>query len=125
MFEKVMLVALGGGLGAIARYAISIGAARLFGERFPIGTLLVNLAGCFLIGLVFALGMERNAASPNFRLFFITGFLGALTTFSSFGLESVNLARTGMQGSFLLNVAVNNIGGVMMVLLGLWSSRLV
>ncbi len=87
---KILLVMLGGSLGALSRYAVSLLAVKLFGVKFPWGTLIVNLSGCFLIGLAFAWG-ERGLGimNPSIRLFFITGYLGALTTFSSFGLETV------------------------------------
>lgn len=88
------------------------------------GTLYVNLAGCFLIGLVFGLG-EVRGISPQFRLFFITGFLGALTTFSTYSLETVTNAGNGMAGVALLNIAVNNIGGLALVQAGLLLSRII
>lgn len=88
------------------------------------GTLYVNLAGCFLIGLVFGLG-EVRGISPQFRLFFITGFLGALTTFSTYSLETVTNAGNGMADVALLNIAVNNIGGLALVQAGLLLSRII
>ena len=74
----------GGSIGALSRYGVSLLAVSLFGSRFPWGTLIVNLAGCFLIGLSFALA-ERGSTimHPSMRLFFVTGYLGALTTFDS------------------------------------------
>ncbi len=121
--EKLFYVALGGGLGALTRYGITMLSVRLFSDRFPFGTLIVNLAGCFLIGLMFALGSGRNIISPSFRLFFVTGFLGALTTFSTYGIESVNLAGSGMADTALINIAVNNLGGFLLILAGLWLGR--
>ncbi len=123
--EKIFFVAIGGSFGALSRFGISILSVKLFGERFPYGTLIVNLAGCFLIGLVFSLGSERNIISPSFRLFFITGFLGALTTFSTYGIESINFARDGMMNTTLINIAANNIGGFILILIGLWIGRLI
>jgi CrcB protein len=123
VLEKIFLVALGGSLGALSRYGITILSARLFSDRFPAGTLIVNLTGCFLIGLMFSLGSERNIISPLFRLFFITGFLGALTTFSTYGIESVNFARNGMLDVSLLNILLNNIAGFLLVFMGLWAGR--
>lgn len=119
---KIVCVLLGGSLGALARYGVSLGAARLCGASFPWGTLAVNLVGCFLIGLAFALG-ERSILSPSFRLFLVTGFLGALTTFSTFAMESVGFMRDGLGGPALWNVVANNVGGLLLVLLGLWAGR--
>ena len=121
---KLLLLVIGGALGAVTRYEVSTLCARTHGSAFPMGTLYVNLAGCFLIGLVFGLG-EVRGISPQFRLFFITGFLGALTTFSTYSLETVTNAGNGMAGDALLNIAVNNIGGLALVQAGLLLSRII
>lgn len=118
------MVAFGGSVGALSRYGITLLSVKFFSDRFPHGTLIVNLTGCFLIGLVFALGSGKNFISPSFRLFFITGFLGAFTTFSTFAIESVNFARSGMMCESLINIAVNNIGGLLLVIAGLLTGRL-
>jgi CrcB protein len=122
---KILLVMLGGSLGALSRYGVSLLAIKLFGTKFPWGTLIVNLSGCFLIGLAFAWG-ERGLGimNPSIRLFFITGYLGALTTFSTFGLETV----TSYQGrQFLVSIAnilANNVVGIALVFLGMVAGRL-
>jgi len=122
---KILLVMLGGSLGALSRYAVSLLAAKLFGARFPWGTLAVNLSGCFLIGLAFAWG-ERGLSlmNPSIRLFFMTGFLGALTTFSTFGLETVNSMREGTYLVTVVNFLSNNVLGVCLVFLGMLVGRL-
>lgn len=85
---KILLVMAGGGLGSLSRYGVSLMAVWLFGSRFPFGTLIVNLAGCFLIGLSFALADQGfSIMNPSMRLFFMTGFLGGLTTFSTYALR--------------------------------------
>ncbi|MEE4357819.1 MAG: fluoride efflux transporter CrcB [Desulfococcaceae bacterium] len=113
----MLLVVCGGGLGALCRYGFSLTAARFLGTRFPWGTLAANMCGCFLIGVAFALSDRTNILSPSARLFFMTGFLGALTTFSTYALESVTYLRAGSHialGNFLLN----NFGGGALVFLG-------
>jgi CrcB protein len=120
---KIFLLILGGALGALTRYGVTALSAKTHGTSFPVGTLYVNLAGCLLIGLVFGLG-EYKGLSPDFKLFFITGFLGALTTFSSYGLETVNHVNKGSFDLALANIAVNNIGGLILVKVGLMLSRL-
>ncbi|MDY0041538.1 MAG: fluoride efflux transporter CrcB [Desulforhabdus sp.] len=116
---------IGGSLGALSRYGTALLAARLIGTRFPWGTLLVNLTGCFLIGISFALVERTNLLSPSARLFFMTGFLGALTTFSTFALETVNALRGGSVLIAFMNFLVNNAAGLGLVILGMWLVRLI
>jgi fluoride exporter len=113
---------IGGGLGAVSRYGISLLAARFFGIRFPWGTLIVNLSGCFLIGFCFAVA-ERSTAltNPSTRLFLVTGFLGAMTTFSTFALETVTAAGPGIRALPLINLLANNLLGLAMVVFGMWT----
>jgi fluoride exporter len=122
---KILLVMMGGSLGALSRYGISLLAARLFGTRFPWGTLAVNLSGCFLIGLAFALA-ERGLSimNPAVRLFFVTGFLGALTTFSTYGLETILSMREGSHLVTVANFLSNNVIGLALVFLGMLVGRL-
>ena len=117
--DKWLLVMLGGSLGAASRYAVSLLTARLFGPQFPYGTMVVNLAGCFLIGLLFALADRSRWLTPDVRLLLITGYLGALTTFSTFSLETVNAGRAGLTLQSLTNILINNLGGLSLTWLGL------
>jgi CrcB protein len=117
--RQVGLVMAGGALGALSRYGFAFGAARLLGGRFPWGTLLANLTGCLLIGLAFGLSERAGLLSPSARLFFMTGFLGALTTFSTYALESVVFLREGSYGA-VINFLLNNLGGGVLVLAGMW-----
>ena len=125
MMSTIFPILLGGGLGALSRYGISLLAVRLFGTRFPWGTLAVNLIGCFLIGIAFSLADRgSHLMSPTIRLFFITGFLGALTTFSTFGLETTNAFRVGNLWTAAANIAINNILGLVLVFTGMWLARI-
>ena len=119
VLKKLLLVMCGGGLGAASRYGIGLLAAKTWGTNFPWGTLLVNLSGCFLIGWLFALADRVRLLSPEIRLLLITGYLGALTTFSSFSLETVNSGRAGLLWHSLSNILLNNIGGLALTLLGM------
>ena len=122
---KILLVMIGGSLGALSRYGVGLLAVKLFGGRFPWGTLIVNLTGCFLIGLAFALA-ERGIGimTPNARLFFVTGYLGALTTFSTFAMETVNSVRAETHLVTFANFFANSLVGAALVFLGLWLGRL-
>ena len=115
---KIALVMLGGSLGALSRYGISMLSARLFGPGFPWGTLFVNLCGCFLIGVSFALADRGPVMNPSIRLFFVTGFLGALTTFSTFGYETFSAIQGGSHWLAVGNVLLNNVAGLVLVFLG-------
>ena len=103
----VFWVALGGALGSVARYACSVGAVRWLGPSFPWGTLFVNVTGSFTIGLLAALVASdgRPLLGADARAFLLVGVLGGFTTFSSFSLETLNLARSGALGPAILNVA--------------------
>jgi CrcB protein len=116
--NKLALVFIGGGIGAATRYGTSLLAGRLFGTGFPWGTLIVNLSGCFMIGIILALAEKTSLVEPGTRLFFVTGFLGGLTTFSSYALESVVALRTSTAMA-LANITANNLIGLALVVLGL------
>lgn len=120
MLKRLGLVMCGGGLGAASRYGISLMAARIGGTGFPWGTLAVNLSGCFLIGLLLALADRMRFLTPDMRLLIITGYLGALTTFSTFSLETVSAGRAGLILQPLANILANNIGGITLTFLGIW-----
>jgi CrcB protein len=111
-------IALGGALGSVARYACSTAAARSLGLGFPWGTLFVNVAGSFMIGVLAALVAAdgRPLLGADARAFTIVGVLGGFTTFSSFSLETLELARAGALGAASLNVVVS----VVLCLLGVW-----
>lgn len=118
--KKLALVMCGGSLGAASRYGVGLLTAKVWGTAFPWGTLAVNLIGCFLIGLLFGLADRVRLLTPDMRLLLITGYLGALTTFSSFSLETVNAARAGLSLQPLVNVLVNNLGSLTLTFIGLW-----
>ena len=109
----MVLIAIGfaGALGALARYGVSLAALRWFGEDFPYGTLGVNLAGCFLLGVLAELTMEDAGLAPQTRAILGTGFLGAFTTFSTFGVETYRAMQVGAWGVAASNVALNVVGG--------------
>jgi CrcB protein len=122
---ELLAVGAGGFLGAIARYAAASYVQRLAGPGFPLGTFVVNLVGCLLIGIAFAVVETRPQLSGNFRLFAIVGLLGAFTTFSTFGHETYELLRGGAWGLALANVMGSALLGLIAVVAGRSLGRLV
>jgi CrcB protein len=119
---QFIAIAVGGAFGATLRYFLSGVAYNQFGETFPIGTLLVNVIGCFLIGFLAQL-FEEIIVPPNMRLLILTGTLGAFTTFSTYGLETVKLWQDGELRLALFNFAANNLLGILFVVLGFILAR--
>jgi CrcB protein len=117
--ETIILIGLGGFLGAALRYLLSDYVQNLSGSvGFPYGTLAVNVIGCFLIGFFIYFVEFRGALGPQARAFLLIGVLGALTTFSTFGSETLGLLRGGETFAALGNVAANNLLGLGAVWLG-------
>jgi fluoride exporter len=104
MLQNIIMVGLGGSLGAISRYLVSTGIHHYFGKGFPLGTLTANTLGCFAIGLLAALADEKLLLSQSARLLLMVGFLGAFTTFSTFSLETWQLWQDGQPMKAGLNV---------------------
>jgi len=114
-----LIVMAGGCLGAASRYGVGLLTVRLWGTSFPYGTLVVNLVGCFAIGLLFGLADRSRLLTPDLRLFLITGYLGSLTTFSSFTMETIHAGRIGLAQQAVVNVLLNNLGGLALTYLGI------
>ena len=121
-FMQLIAVAVGGAIGAILRFVISGVAYAQFGVGFPVGTFLVNMIGCFLIGFLAQL-FEEMIVPPNMRLLILTGTLGALTTFSTYGLETVKLWQGGELRLALINIVASNLIGILFVVLGFILAR--
>lgn len=114
----IVAVALGGALGAAARYGVT-GLARRWSETgFPLGTLAVNLLGCLLIGLLVPGMLEERLVRPEVRTFVLIGLLGGFTTFSTFGYETFAMINEGQWGRAAWAVLLNNGVGIGLVLVG-------
>jgi fluoride exporter len=118
MVSRFLAVAAGGSLGSVARYAVSLMVARFWAREFPLATLLVNVAGCFILGFFSTLASERLAIDPMLRLLVATGFVGAFTTFSTFEYETHRLAEVGALGWAAANILVSLAAGFVAVRLG-------
>jgi fluoride exporter len=118
--DKLLAVGIGGFFGATARYGAGLLVLRLLPATFPFATFLVNVSGCFLIGVLGALA-DRAALGDLARVFWITGVLGGYTTFSAFGYESLLLLRGGQAPAALANV----LGQVVLGLLAVWAGTVV
>ena len=121
MLRQLLLVALGGALGSAMRYLTAILLARHYTGSIPLATLVVNVLGCFLIGLLIGLCSETT----YLRLLFITGFCGGFTTFSTFTAESYVMFREGAYGLALLYIAGSLLIGLLALWVGLYVSRII
>lgn len=121
--NRVLLAGLGSFVGGMGRYLLTSWAQGLFGTAFPWGTAIVNISGCFLIGFAMTLAVELSALSTEARIFLVTGILGGLTTFSSFGYESVRPVLEGSAWVGVANIALNLIVGLLAVIAGILIAR--
>jgi CrcB protein len=119
---KIVLLMLGGALGTLARYAVAGATHRFYDGTFPLGTLMVNLAGSFVIGLLWGL-WEEVPIPPNVRIFVFIGILGGFTTFSTYSLETLNLFRDGEVKIALINILASNVFGILLAVGGFFTAR--
>ncbi len=121
--SNVLLVAAGGGIGAAIRHLVNVASARLMGTALPWGTLAINIAGCFAMGVFIELLARRFNASNELRLFVATGVLGGFTTFSAFSLDFAVLWERGATLAAAGYVFASVLGSLAAVFLGLWLAR--
>ena len=119
---RILYIAAGGAIGAVLRYWVSGVSLRFLPAVFPYGTMVVNLAGSFLIGLLWGVS-EAVLIAQNIRLMIFIGVLGSFTTFSTFSLESFNLVRDGEYVYFALNIILSVLLGLILVFAGYFLSR--
>ncbi|RMG93517.1 MAG: fluoride efflux transporter CrcB [Chloroflexi bacterium] len=121
--NRYLIIALGAALGANARYLVGVWASERLGASFPYGTFLVNITGSFILGFLITLAAGRLTLTPELRLFLAVGFLGSYTTFSSYAVESVTLWQQGGWWQAIVNIASNNLIGLIFALFGVFVAR--
>jgi CrcB protein len=122
MLLAVIAISLGAAIGALLRWGLSVGLNHLF-PALPPGTLAANLVGGYLIGIAMTVFAQAGTLPPEWRLFVVTGFLGGLTTFSSFSAEVVTLMQQGRAGWAMATVATHVLGSLAMTLAGIASAE--
>lgn len=117
LWKNILLVGAGGAVGSIARYLCQKYISEGHPHAFPFGTFVVNITGCFIIGLLFGLVEKGQLLNPEWRLLLITGFCGGYTTFSSFAAENIQLLKDGHLAYFSLYTA----GSVVLGIIATWA----
>lgn len=122
---KILIVGLGGFIGSAARYVIVKFVDGKLIALWPYGTLSVNIAGSFLLGIIYMLALRKAGLSEDGRLFLGVGFCGGFTTFSAFALENFNLLEQKVMGTSLLYISISVVGSILALAAGVWASRFV
>ena len=120
MLKSMIIVGIGSFIGGSLRYVTSTMMKNVCGQDFPWGTLTVNLLGCLVFGLIFALFSKYATTSSPWYLLFTTGICGGFTTFSTFANESMQMLQSGNIGGFIGYVSTSVIGGIALIGLGYW-----
>jgi CrcB protein len=118
-------IAGAGALGTLCRFGIAALVQDYSRSKMPLGTLAVNVIGCFLFGLIFILAEERNLIPAQVKVVVLAGFMGAFTTFSTFGFETTALIHAADWGYAIANVLAQNLAGIVAVTLGILLGRVI
>lgn len=124
MLKPILLVALGGAIGSVARYLCQKWFSLHYASSFPWGTFIVNASGCFLIGLFWGISFKSFAANENWKLFLMTGLCGGFTTFSAFTLEGIGLLKEQKTALFFSYILFSVVIGLAATYAGMKISRI-
>lgn len=119
LLKDILLVGLGGGAGSILRFLCQRGVYTIYPHAFPFGTFLVNISGCFLIGVLFGLMERGSMLRPEWRMLLVTGFCGGFTTFSSFAAENIQLLKDGRLWYFFIYTIASLVLGILATFIGI------
>ena len=119
MLRTILLVGSGGFIGSVLRYLVQLFVEKGMSTTFPWGTFVANMAGSFIIGVVFALAQKGNLLNAEWRMFLAVGFCGGFTTFSSFAYNNLTMLKEQTYGQFFLNVGGSLFFGLLAVYLGM------
>ena len=125
MLRTILLVGSGGFIGSVMRYLVQYYMEKSLTSTFPWGTFIANIAGSFIIGIVFALAEKGNLMNAEWRIFLAVGICGGFTTFSSFAYNNLTMINERAWGSLLLNIGGNLFLGILAVYLGIILIRLI
>lgn len=120
--RSLIYIFIGGGVGSVFRYLIQLAINQSVITKLPLGTFVVNIIGCFLIGAFYSLS-ERLNLSNEIRLLLTVGFCGGFTTFSTFSTENLNLLRENLYGTFFLYTFLSVAVGIVSVFAGIWTVK--
>ena len=123
MISTIAAIALGGAVGAVLRHSVNIGAVHMFGHGFPWGTMIVNIAGSFLMGVIIVKLSHMDSTSQAFRAFCTTGLMGAFTTFSTFSLDFTVMWERGEGVNAISYALASVILAILALFAGLWAMR--
>jgi CrcB protein len=123
MLRTVLLIALGGGIGSVLRYCTAVIVQKYFASIFPLATFITNMLGCLLIGIFLGLLDKNQLSDSGFKWFFITGFCGGYTTFSTFGFENIAMFQNNHSALAFLYIALSIIVGLFAVWAGLFLTK--
>lgn len=124
MLKAIFLIGLGGGIGSILRFLVSVFINRYFQSAFPWATFVVNILGCLIIGILLGVFTRQQPVDSNIQLLFVTGFCGGFTTFSTFSSENFSLIQAGNSSFAFLYIIASVLIGLLAVWLGLFLSKI-